>query len=110
MKLSKEKINLDEIVEAIKTEVDREKIILFGSRATSNFSSDIDLIIIERLAELDLKMRRDQIKKIREALADFRISKDILVYSKNELEEWKDSLNHIIGRSLREGKILYERL
>lgn len=41
------------------------------------------------------------------ALKGFRVPKDILVFSAEEVEQWKGSLNHVIGRALREGKELY---
>jgi hypothetical protein len=34
---------------------------------------------------------------------------DVLVYSRDEAERWRKSLNHVVGRALREGKVLYER-
>ena len=37
------------------------------------------------------------------------VSKDILVYSRAEVEYWRDSLNHVVARALREGRVLYER-
>ncbi|MGH7565020.1 MAG: hypothetical protein ACREK5_11465 [Gemmatimonadota bacterium] len=37
------------------------------------------------------------------------VAKDILLYSADELERWRDSPNHIIGRALRQGRVLYER-
>jgi hypothetical protein len=43
------------------------------------------------------------------ALAHIPISNDILVYSHAEIEHWQNSLNHVVGKALREGKILYEK-
>jgi uncharacterized protein len=34
---------------------------------------------------------------------------DILIYSEAEAERWRSSLNHVVGRALREGKVVYER-
>jgi hypothetical protein len=42
-------------------------------------------------------------------LAHYPISQDLLVYTPAEIEEWRSSRNHVIGRALREGKLLYER-
>ncbi|MDD2201334.1 MAG: nucleotidyltransferase domain-containing protein [Firmicutes bacterium] len=35
---------------------------------------------------------------------------DILVYSREEVDRWRDSRNHVIGRALREGVVLYGKL
>ena len=42
-------------------------------------------------------------------LIPFMISKDLLLYSHDEVEHWKDTPCHVIGAGLREGKVLYER-
>ena len=44
-----------------------------------------------------------------EALSGVGVAKDILVYSRPEVEYWRDSLNHVVARALREGRVLYER-
>ena len=102
---------LQNIVEDIIKETGAEKIILFGSyaRGEENENSDLDLLIIEKEPFNRERSRRKEIKKIREALSKYRIPKDILVYDKNEFENWKDSINHIIAQSVKEGKVLYER-
>ncbi len=35
------------------------------------------------------------------------VAKDILIYSRDEVERWRNTRNHIIARALREGKVLY---
>jgi len=47
--------------------------------------------------------------KLWRALAKFPVSKDILVYDCQEIEQWRGSLNHIVGRALREGEVLYAK-
>ena len=37
------------------------------------------------------------------------VPKDIVVYSRDELEHWRGSINHLLARTFREGKVLYER-
>jgi len=72
--------------------------------------SDIDFLVIEKEPFSKKRSRREEIAKIRRALSQFRIPKDILVYSQNEITKWKNSLNHIVSLCLREGKLLYERI
>ena len=102
---------LDEMVKAIVEAADPEAVILFGSRArdAAHEDSDVDLLVVEREPFGAERTRLGEMSRIRQALSRFRVAKDILVYSKEEVEKWRDSLNHIIAHSLREGRILYER-
>lgn len=101
----------ENIVNAIKTKIDPEKIILFGSRARGDNSenSDIDLLIIEKEPFNKERSRLKELARIRHAVKDTNFSKDILVYSCDEVDYWKDSVNHIIANGIREGTVLYER-
>ncbi len=36
------------------------------------------------------------------------VSKDILLASRDEFESRKNSLNHVVGRACREGRVLHE--
>lgn len=102
---------LAEMVEVIVHESNPEKVILFGSHAKDNADkdSDIDLLIIESEPFGVKRSRLKEISKIQRALSKFMVPKDILVYSNEEVAKWGDSVNHVISRSLREGKTLYER-
>ena len=42
------------------------------------------------------------------ALQPFKGAKDILVFSQVEMLRLSDSVNHVLGKAFREGKILYE--
>ena len=102
---------INKIVKDIVEETNPEKIILFGSYAkgTQSEDSDLDLLIIEKETFGKIRSRRKEINKIRSKLSEYRISKEILIYDLNEFNDWKNSINHIIGKSVREGKVLYER-
>ena len=102
---------LDEMVNKIVKAVDPEQIILFGSRSRSDEKpgSDIDLLIIDSKPFDKMRSRRKEMAKIWRILSGFRIPKDILIYSQDEVEYWRDSLNNVVSRALREGKVLYER-
>lgn len=104
-------VNYNDIVKAIRAEISPEKIILFGSRARgdSRSDSDIDLLIIESEPFSKSRSRLKEVAKIRRALRHTPCSKDILLYSKDEIEYWKDSVNHVIAQSMKEGRVLYER-
>lgn len=102
---------LQEMVNVIIAEVDPEQIILFGSRARGEArpDSDVDLLIIEREPFGKKRSRRKEAVRLWRALAHFRIPKDILVYSHEEVEKWKGSINHAVARALREGRVLFGR-
>ena len=99
------------MVQIIVDEVDPEQVILFGSRARGDAGagSDVDLIVVESTPFGEGRNRGVEETRLWRALASFHISKDILVYSRDEVDYWRDSLNHVLARALREGKVLYER-
>ncbi len=102
---------IEGMVQAIVQEVGPRRIYLFGSRARGNQTadSDIDLLIVEDQEFRPQRSRWSELQRIRKALKPFRVPKDILVYSQDEFETWKDSLNHIVAHAVREGRLLYER-
>lgn len=102
---------LAEIIKAIIQEINPEQIFLFGShaRGDAKIDSDLDLLIVESEPFRHGRNRRQEIARVRKALSRFRIPKDILIYSKTEVMNWHNSVNHIIAHYLREGKVLYER-
>ena len=101
---------LDEMIQAIVHEVSPEQIILLGSHAngTANKDSDIDLLVVES-EPFAKRSRKQEMIRILQALSHFTVSKDILVYSRDEVEYWRSSINHIIARALRDGEVVYER-
>jgi predicted nucleotidyltransferase len=102
---------LADIVQAIVREIAPERIYLFGSRARgeARADSDIDLLIVESEPFGPERSRLKEMNRISRSLSTFRVPKDILVYSTDEFAKWSRSLNHIVGRCSREGKLLYAR-
>ncbi|HUT34984.1 MAG TPA: nucleotidyltransferase domain-containing protein [Planctomycetota bacterium] len=99
------------IVDAIVREVEPEQIVLFGSWARGNPhpDSDLDLLVVEREPFAVGHSRWDELRRVRRAISAYRVPKDILVYSSDEVDHWRTSRNHIIGHALRGGRVLYER-
>jgi predicted nucleotidyltransferase len=97
----------DVIVKAVKP----RQVILFGSRATGSASiaSDVDLLVVVDGPFGPQNSRRCLMAHLSRLLAHLPVAQDILLYTSDEVEHWRGSLNHVIGRALREGKLLYER-
>lgn len=108
-------VAMDQIIrqmtDIIEKELNPEAIILFGSQAsgTSNSGSDIDLLIIDSIPFGPDHNRRRTLSRTRKALHQFLFPVDLLLYSRDEIEYWKDAPNHVVSRALREGRVLYER-
>ena len=102
--------DLTAMVRNIVDAVQPEQVFLFGSLARGDGSeaSDIDLLIVEQEGFRG-RSRWREMQNIRQAISDFRISKDILLYSREEVARWRGSLNHVVGHAMREGRLLYER-
>ena len=102
---------LDRMVQTIVDEVDPEQVILFGSRARGDHrdDSDIDLIVVEAEPFGPHRRRHPEMVRLYRALAPFHVAADVLVYSTDDVDYWRDSLNHVLARALREGTVLYER-
>ena len=98
-----------QMVEAIVKEVDPLQVVLFGSRArgSAGSDSDVDLLIVEDEPFGAGRSRRREMIRIARALSQFTVPKDILVFTKDEVEHWKPSTNHVIARAFREGVILH---
>ena len=102
---------IEGMVQAIVEEVEPRRIYLFGScaRGSQTADSDVDLLIVEDRTFGPDHSRWSELKRIRRTLRRFRIPKDILVYSRDEFERWRDSVNHVVAHAVKEGKLLYER-
>ncbi len=105
----KENQELTLITNCIIREYQPDKIILFGSWARGNADeqSDIDLLVISD-REKDLP-RYQRGLDVRLALSQFQTPKDILFYTHEDVERWRDVPHTFINTVLNEGRALYER-
>ena len=102
---------LEELVERIVREVHPSRIYLFGSRAegTARPDSDLDLMIVGPEESRPAESRWRQLQRVRKSLREFRSAKDILIYSEEEFQTFRRSLNHIAVHAAKEGRLLYAR-
>ena len=102
---------LQEMVHAIVREVDPERIYLFGSHARGEAArhSDVDLLVVEREPFGPQRSRMEETGRVCLSLRGILVPTDVLLFSEDEFAEWQDSLNHVVGRCIREGRLLYER-
>lgn len=105
-------VGLDEtaIQTAVRRIVERfdpDKVILFGSRARGDAreDSDYDLLIVGPSPKAPGKRTGD----VYRALAARSISIDVLWWTQDEIDEWRDVRSHFINRALRDSKVLYEK-
>ena len=99
--------SLQEMIHRILAAGNPQKIILFGSRARGDArpDSDYDLLLIEAS---DLP-RFKRAARYRRALVGLAPAKDILVWTPEEVAEWREVPNAFITAALSEGVVLYEQ-
>ena len=69
----------------------------------------MDLLIVKDRPFGPQNSRREESGRLWRLLARFGVPQDILVFTPQEVEHWRDTRNHVVARALREGKVLYER-
>ncbi len=96
---------LDAITERIVSVANPVKIILFGSAAEERMGrdSDIDLLVVVP----DNIHRRNTAKSIYRKLSGMGFSKDIVVVTEGDLEQYKGNPGMVIHPALKHGRELY---
>ena len=99
------------ILEAMTTRIvnnfNPSQIILFGSHARGDAHkySDIDLLVVLPVVE----NKRKAAIAIRRILADFPVSKDIIVTTQEEISKRGNVIGSVLKPALKEGKVIYEQ-
>ncbi|VVB87124.1 Nucleotidyltransferase domain protein [uncultured archaeon] len=96
---------IQEIIKRIVSGIHPEKIILFGSYAygSPTKDSDLDLLVIFPTEEPMHK----RVTRIRKLLRDISIPKDIIVYTPQEVEKWKNASAAFITSIIKKGRVVY---
>ncbi len=97
---------IEEIINRILRVAAPERIILFGSAATSRMTkdSDIDLLVVE----VDPDNTREESVRLRRALGKLGYPIDVLVMSLERFEETKNIIGGIAYPANKYGKVIYE--
>ncbi len=109
IRLDDEETLFKPLTEVIVDEAHPEAIILFGSRAgdVGRPGSDVDLLVVLPDEHEDRRRRRKLRGRIERRLAGTPVATDILVYTRSEVERWRNVPGHIIATSLEHGRPLY---
>lgn len=102
-----------DIVEAILAVSKPAAILLFGSyaRGDTHEFSDVDLLVIrDREFERGESRRRELGLLYRSISKRCNAPKDIVLFSRNEYLDWKDTTNHMVAAARREGRLLYGQI
>ncbi len=95
---------IEEAARRIADEAPGAEVILFGSHARGEAGpySDVDLLVIEpRLDD-----RCAEVVRLQRVLAPLRLPADIVVVSREHVEEWGDLQSTMLHDALREGRVL----
>ncbi len=100
-----------EAVRRLVQEARLEQVILFGSRARGDgrADSDVDLLVVASEEVIRQHGRRRLLARFWSAMGHLPVSFDFLLFSPEEMIQWRNSINHVIFRAMREGKVVYER-
>lgn len=100
---------LRDMTKVIVDQVHPVRVVLFGSHASgvAGPQSDVDLLVITPEGFGPNSSRRKIAAQLWRSLARFHIPVDLVLYSEQEVDEWRDSSNHLTTRALREGRVLH---
>jgi uncharacterized protein len=83
-----------------------KRIILFGSRARGDSSSDSDFdVMVVEDPPLD---RLKEMVRLNRALKTFNAAIDLLVVSEERFQYWRDTPGNVYHEAASQGRILYE--
>jgi predicted nucleotidyltransferase len=97
---------LDEIVRRIRSVVQPDRVILFGSAAAGRMTpdSDVDLLVLLR----EVRNPRSESVRIRTALSGLPSSFDVIVMRTERFEETRGVIGGLAWPADRYGRVIYE--
>ena len=101
------------IVQAVLTVMRPAAIILVGSQARGDTheGSDLDLLVIREQDFKPGESRRKELGSLYRAITKTsKLPKDVLLFTKSEFLNWKDTTNHLVSLAFKEGRVLYGQI
>jgi predicted nucleotidyltransferase len=97
----------EEIVRRIVAVSNPDRIVLFGSRSRHDNrpESDYDILVVKSTTE----PRHCRARSLYRAIANLPVEVDLLVYTPEEVNDWRDVPLAFITTAMNEGTVLYER-
>jgi len=91
----------EQLTKKIGSVINPQRLIIFGSYAngTADEDSDLDILVVEK----EIKSKMEEKRKIRKALKDINISKDIIVISEEEFDFYKNDFGSVIMDAYEKG-------
>ncbi len=99
-----------DIIQAVLSVTRPTAVILFGShaRGDAHERSDVDLLIIRENDFKPGESWRKELGSLYRAITETCDSpKDVVLFTRNEFLNWKDTTNHMVSIASREGRVLY---
>jgi len=102
---------LQAMADAIVAELHPDEIVLFGSyaRGDDRIGSDLDLLVVVTDSEETQRKRRKITGLLYRRLAAFPVAKDILLFTRSEVEHWRNVPGHVVATGIQEGRRIYAR-
>jgi len=96
---------IDRVVKRLVVGMHPEKILLFGSCAEGNTTrdSDIDLLVVKDSDEPP----HERHKRAMRCLRGVGVPVDVLVYTSDEVERWKDVETAFVTQVIKKGQVIY---
>jgi predicted nucleotidyltransferase len=95
-----------EAAQRISVAAPQARVILFGSpaRGRPDPHSDLDLLVVES----DVAHEGEESVRLRRALRGLGIAADVLVVSRQYVEDWRDVRGSLVNAALSEGRVLVD--
>ena len=99
------------MAEAIRVAADPQRILLFGSQARgeARADSDVDLLVVLERERWAHASTYEEMSRLHAMIPRPNVAVDVLVFTPEEVEDYRTARNSVVARALKDGVVLYER-